>query len=1007
MKSVLKILLKRPISILMFYLGLLILGSISLKELDISLLPPLNFPQISVHVIYPNSSPEEVEQTITRYLEEAFSTINGVTDVQSRSMAGEALIIIKFAWGTDMKYAALNVRQQADRVYSFFPQGALRPVVNMKQPQNRPIVTIALSESPLPELKRFAEYVVKKRLEQISGVAEAAIIGAPVREIKVLIEPNILGRQGFTLKDIELALKNNNLIVSAGSIKKGDFKLALRINSELQSVEDISKIPVLHKSTGAFVLLGKLAKIVDDFKEPQSLTRINGRRCIAVNIYKESQANTLKINNEIKSVLTDLRNNFPKVKFNIIYSQASFIKTTINNVSYAILSGAILAIATLFLFLSDWRAPLIISISIPVSVIAAFLWMKFSGIGLNIISLAGLALAGGMLVDNSIVVLENIHRYRETGYSAFDAAVSGASEVAMPITASTLTTIAVFVPVVFLKDIAAAVFTQEAKTVTYSLLASLLVSLTLLPVIYIFLEKHRKNKRNLLKESSLNVWLIKFYEASMNSVLKRENLFLLIVFLLLIISVIMTKFLDRRLLPESDQHAVEVKCDYLPGVSLDYIDKHIKRSEKILKRNKNVEYYYAELGKKQGVFLEPDERKLNRSYLYVRLNNHVKSDVFLESFKNKNFTAEQLQIEYRKIEPALSGLLGEKEAPLSVYISGSSFSILDSLIKILTKKINKIHPGAIYGSNFFERYPAISLQLDLRRLALYNLTANEIANSLKATVSGIVATQLRDFDHKIDIVLKGKEDIRKSLEKVLNVTVNGFPVRNFVNVKQTEELSYIEHKNQTRVFRLDLYAGSFNKIVNDIQKIIPEINLPSGYNIILGGEWLESRRSVRHLYYAFLMAILLVYLILAAQFESFSAPFIIMFTVPLALIGIVPALLITGMTINIMSVIGIIVIVGIVVNDGILKIDFIRRLHKKGIDINEAIHKAGKVRIRPIVMTTVTTVFGLLPLALGIGPGADIQQPMAISIIGGESVATVLTLFVLPLLYKKFTGKKH
>jgi len=1003
MNSLLKSFYQRPISIFMFFLGLLILGAISLKEMDISLLPPLNFPQITVHVSYPNSSPEEVEQNITRYLEEAFSTVNGVTDVISRSLSGESIIILKFAWGTDMKYAALNVRQQADRVYSYFPKEASRPVVNLKQPQNRPIVTLALSGNSLWELKRFAEYVLKKRMEQIPGIAEAAIIGAPVREIKVYIDPDLLRIHGFSYNDIEQSLKNNNILVSGGSIKKGHFRLALRINSEIQSVKDIENIPVLNKKRGTFVPLKKLARIVDGSKEPESLTRINGKPCIAIDIYKESQSNTLKINSQIENVVKEIRAAFPDIQIHTVYSQASFIRTTINNVSYAVLGGAILAIAVLFFFLSNWRAPLIIAISIPISVIIAFLCMKFFGIGLNIISLAGLALGGGMLVDNSIVVLENIHRYREKGFSPFEAAVKGASEVALPITASTLTTIAVFIPILFLKDVSAAVFTQEAETVSFALLASLLVSLTLLPVIFILLEKRRR--RTVSENVLVSKWLERFYEYGINFTLKRENLFLSIVFLLLLISLLLLRFLDRRLLPATDLHAVEMRCNYLPGVSLNYIDKHIQRTEKILKKQQGIKYYYAELGKKQGVFLEPDERKLNRSYLYIQLDKNRISNRFIRHLKDENRSEERIQIEYQKIEPALSGLLGEKKAPLSVFISSPSLTILDSLSKVLVQKIEKIQPGAIYSSNFFERYPAISLDLDLERMALYGLSASDVAQALTVALNGVVATKLRDFDRKIDVLVKADESYKENLDKLLSLRIRNYPISNFVKIKRTHELSYIERENQNRIFRIDLNVANTSDFVEKLNNQIKMIDRPSDSNIYFGGEWQESKKSIRQLYFAFFMAIVLVYLILAAQFESFLAPLVIMFTVPLALIGIIPALLLTGMTINIMSVIGLVVIVGIVVNDGILKIDFIQRLQRKGINLNEAIHIAGKMRIRPIIMTTVTTLFGLLPLALGIGPGADFQQPMAIAIIGGEGIATILTLFVLPLLYKKLVRK--
>jgi HAE1 family hydrophobic/amphiphilic exporter-1 len=1004
MKDILNIVLRRPVSVFMFYLGLIILGLLSLGKLDISLLPPLEFPEITVHARYPGAMPEEVEHSVTRPLEEALSTVIGITDVISRSMQTEALLCLKLAWGTDMKYAALNVRQQVDRVYSYLPRKVLRPVVNLRNPQNRPILTIALSGKPVPELKRFAEYFVKKRLEQIAGVAEAAIMGAPEREIRVIVDPEALSNQGFGYDAVQRALKDNNILSGGGSIKRGNFRLAVRINSEYRSIEDVRNVPVFKKNSTFFVPLYKLAHIEDTFKEAESLTRINGKSCVAIDIRKESGTNTLDINEKIERIVKELNSSYPALDIDPVYSQAGFISETLNSVSYAIIIGAVLAIIVLFLFLSNWHAPFIISVSIPMSLLGAFLWMKFTGIGINVISLAGLALGGGMLVDNSIVTLENIYRHRENGEGLLNAAVLGVSEIAMPVTASTLTTIAVFIPVIYLNDLSAAVFTEQAKTVSYALITSLLVCFTLLPVLYLKLNRRKTEKK--ISQSDKSVYfqkLLNLYDRILSRILKNENTFLLIVIILFCLSVFLSIYLDRRLLPETEQHAVEISSKYIPGVTLEHIDKKMAQWENILMIDNRIVTIYCEMGRKPGVFLEPNERKINRSYSFLRLDKAVNTLNFLDHLVKNKAQTDLIETDFRKVEPVLSGLLGEHKAPLSLYISGPQLPVLDSLASVITSRIAQIYPNAVYASNYFERYPAISCKMDRIKLAKYGLTPADIAKNITQVLEGVIATQFQNFDRKIDITILGTKNLRSNLDDLLTSRINGYPLRDLVNISSVHEMSCIERKNHSRIFRIDMRSTNITQLADDLSAIFAEINLPHDYRFYMGGEWLDSRESLKYLLLAFILAVILVYLVLAAQFESFLAPFVIMFTVPLAIIGIVPALLITGMTINIMSAIGLIVVVGIVVNDGIIKIEFIRRSIREGMPVVDAIHHAGRLRLRPIIMTTVTTLIALLPLALGLGPGADLQQPMAIAIIGGEGLGTLLTVFILPVLYKKFS----
>lgn len=1008
MKKLIQTALRRPVTVFMFYLGLILLGVLSLRELAVDLFPPLEFPEIIVHTTYPDALPEEVEQNITRPLEEAVTTVSGVKQTFSRSFYGESLITVRMSWGTDMKYAALALRQQIDRVFAYLPEKARRPVVTHRSPQNRPILTLVLTGSDLPGLNRFAEYIVKRRLEQIRGIAEAAILGAPVREIRVNFDPNKLQAQGFSVEAIRRALDENNLIVSGGSVKKGNFRLALRVKSEYLSIDEIKETPVFPQK-GRPVPLKKIAEVIDGFKERESLARINGRLCIALDLRRESGGNTVQITERVNEVIEQLKNEYSNVKFETVYSQSEFIERTINSVIQAIALGGILAFVVLFFFLANWRAPVIIAVSIPLSILAAFLLMKFSNISLNIISLAGLALGSGMLVDNSIVVLENIHRWKEKGLSFFEAALKGTAEVAMPISASTITTIAVFLPVIFLKDLSGAIFTEQAKTVSYALFSSLLVSLTLLPVLYVFFNRRRKisAQNSLINQNRLGKVEI-YYKRFMDWCLRHKTLFLTSVAVIFVFVLFLSFLLDRRLLPDTEQHALQIKISYLPSVSMDYIERKSAVLEKEFQQDERIKMIYAQLGRKQGVFFNAEERKLNRSSIYLKVKEDVSSGEMINYYMKRTGAGERIQFDFRKIQTALNQLLGERSYPLNVEISGSNLAMLDSIGRIVYQRLKNWRGDLIAGTNYFERYPAVVLEVDRKKVVQYGLTVQQISNSVSAALKGKTATTFRDFDKKIDILLRSYDRLQRDLNEILNIRINNYPLKEFVEIRYCDDLNVIERKNQNRLFQINLLSAgeNLNQLAASIKKLISDIPLPAGYQIKLGGEWLESMQSLKTLLFAFILAVALVYLVLAAQFESFKAPFIIMFTIPLAVIGIVPALMISGLSLNIMSAIGLVVIVGIVVNDGIIKIDFIRRAENEGHDLTQAIHLAGKMRLRPILMTTVTTVLGLLPLALGIGQGAELQQPMAVAIIGGISVSTLLTLFVLPLLYVIFSGKK-
>ncbi len=1000
MTKLLQTILKRPITVLMFYTGILLLGAISFKELSVELFPPIEFPQITIRTLYPGAMPEEVEYNLTRPLEESIASIDNVKKIYSRSLENESIIKVSFHWGTPMKYAVLSVRERIDKISEWLPMAVKRSIINQKNPQNSPIMLMALSGGNLYEQKNFAEYIVKRRLEQIKGVASVELQGAPEREIRILFNPHKLDALKISTQDIIGSLKNNNILIGGGSIKQGYFRKMLRIEGEFRSVEEIGEIFVVTKDK-RLIKLKQIADIKDGFKERESLSLINGNECIGLAVIKESGSNTINISSKIEEIISDLKTQYPDIKITRVYSSAKFVKQSVYSVINAIVLGGFLAFISLFLFLNDKRSPFILLFSIPLSLIITLIVMYMRGISLNIISLAGLALGTGMLVDNSIVILENIHRLKEMGISLYEAAWRGVKEVVMPITASTLTTIAVFLPIVFLKDVSSFIFRQQAETAAMALLASLFVGITVIPILYY--KFTNENTAGLEKENSAWYKSIELhYHRLLKNALKNSKKVMMGIGLLLLFSLTILLFLDNRLLPDVEQNAVEVNINFLPGSTIEYIEQKVTALEKILSGG----VIYSQMGKREGSYVNINEQKINRAYVYRKDKEpYVGSDELIKKFKKNLGRNENIEYVFKKVQTALSRLFDRQGAAMTVDIQGKDISVLNTISIDLMRLLDKNLPGRISGSNFFEKYPSIRLLLDRDKIIQYGLNEMQLVQHVSTVLKGELATKYRYFDRKFDILVRGKERFREDLDELLNTNISGYPLRNFVTIHPAQYLSAIERLNQARIFQIRIQpnAESFVDLHDKLKGILNNLSVPQGYSVHIGGDWQDTQNSLNNLILAFLLSVILVYLILAAQFESLKLPFIILFTIPLSLIGILPLLFISGTTLNIISGIGFVVIAGIVVNDGIIKIEFINRMHKSGKSVDDAILTAGKMRLRPILITTITTVFGLLPLALGIGKGAEFQQPMAIVIVGGISVSTLLTLFVLPILYKWMT----
>ncbi len=1088
--SLSEISVRRPVDTSMFFLGVLILGVISLTRLSVDLLPNISFPKLTVWTSYPDVPPIEVEELVTVHVEEAISTIPRVRRVSSVSKEGVSLVTLEFLWGTNMDIAALNVREKLDNLRWSLPQEAGRPTILRLDPRSQPIMSLSATAGDLLQLKELTRNVFKRRLEQIQGVALATVTGGFEREIQVEVDSRKLTALGLSIEQVATALAAANRNLPGGTIKKGRYRYALRTLGEFQEVQEMEAVIISRNGNGTVIPLKSVAKVVDGFKERESITRFNGKEAIGIIITKEAGSNSVEVSKKVSEVLERLGEEYPKVQIAVASDQAEFISEAISNVLQAMILGGILAFWVLFFFLHELRSPIYIATAIPIAILATFALMFFSGVSLNMISLGGLALGVGMLVDNSIVVLENIFRHREEGVEPLKAAAQGAREVAMPVLASTLTTISVFFPVIYIKGVAGQLFRDQSLTVSYSLLASLVVALTLLPMLAarfvrsrtrdrdktaaefeesqlyasLFEKKHKTSSSfflklvypfkvagGLLKRAFGFLWrwtraLIHFwkegiskgagkitkpmfdtfdrgfkifsqkYEHLLNLSLNHPVKVVLTAALGLALALLLGLTIDRELMPKIEQGEFILDVEMPAGTSLEVTSQTVSEIERMLLSQPEIASVFSQMGlsANQTTFLLQDT-DLNRAKVQVRLQNDLSrsTEEVIASLREQLQRIAETQITFETGSTLLSQFLGTAESDVAIKISGNDLELSKKLLQEIRGKVADVPGLTDLNSSYEEGRPEIRITVDRETAGRYGLSVRQVAQFVQNQMHGSVSTQFKDFDRKIDILVRPNVEHRNELEDLLNSQLqmgkNSVPVRQVIQANFTEGPTEIQREQQVRQVILygNVEGRGFSDVVQDIEERIAGIERPYDYQITVGGQREEMQRSFRSLILVFLLAAALVYMILAAQFESLVHPFIIIFAVPLAAIGVVLALFVTGQSFNIMSLIGMVVLIGIVVNDAIIKVDFINQEQRRGAELRDAIMAAGRKRLRPIIMTTVTTVLALLPMALGFGEGAELRRPLAVAVIGGLLSATFLTLVVVPVVYSLFERSRE
>ncbi|MGO1478766.1 efflux RND transporter permease subunit [Senegalia sp. (in: firmicutes)] len=1006
---------KRPVTIVMVTLIVVLLGIVSLTRLPIDLLPQFSLPIAIVQTQYSGVGPQEIENLVTKPLESSIGTVSNIENVSSISSEGSSVIIAEFNFGTDMDFASLEMREKVDMIKGFLPEGANSPMVLKIDPNAMPVIEASLSGSDdLSSLQEFAEDELSGRLERLEGVASVNISGGYEKEINIEADLAKLQNYGINMDSIAQIIGAQNMSMPGGTIEKGIQNLTIRTSGEFSDVDEIRNLQI-NLPTGATIPLSDVAEVNLENKEIKSISKINGNQSLSISVQKQSGTNTVSVSSRINEELEKIRQEFPNRDIKVVIDQADFINLSISTVLKSGALGAILAMIILFLFLRNIRTTLIVGTAIPVSIIATFSLIYFAGVTLNLMTLGGLALGIGMLVDNSIVVLENIYRFRKEGSSKVESAIKGTKEVAMAVTASTLTTVAVFLPIVFVEGITSTIFKELALTITFSLLASLLVSLTLVPmlssqILNVDINNEEKSKR---KSFILNAFdrgfekLENAYKRVLKWSLGHRKSTILIALLIFVLSMASLITVGAEFIPATDEGQFSVSINLPIGSELQRTDEISKEVEKRLEEMDIVETVFTSVGS-SGSFSMGGSTENQATITGVLKEDRDQStfDVAEEIRSELNIAGADIKV---NVTSNSMGAVSMAGAPISIQIKGQDLDKLEDISKDFVKLLEEVEGTRQVTSNIGEGIPEVEIEIDKLKASNYGLTTAQIGGTVRSVISGNTASRYTTEGNEIDIVLKGNDLYSENLENLRNLPITT-PMGSTVNLEEVADVEIvngpisINRDSQSRMVTVnsELKDRDLSSVITDIEEKLEDYDLENGYSYNIAGENEQLEEAFSDLFLALALAVVLVYMILASQFESLIHPFTIMFTVPLSIAGGALGLFITQRTLNVTSLIGAIILIGIVVNNAIVLIDYINTRRKNGEEREEAILNAGPIRLRPILMTTLTTALGLLPIAIGLGEGSEIQAPMATVVIGGLLVSTILTLVLIPVMYTIF-----
>jgi HAE1 family hydrophobic/amphiphilic exporter-1 len=992
----------------------IVLGLAAFGRLQIDLLPDVELPTLTIRTGYDGASPVVMEQLVTQIIEEIIATVPGVTELSSESSEGSSRVRVTFGWGTDVDTAAIDVQAQLEDEISELPDDIVRPRVSKFDVASFPVVIMGISSPMDPvELTRIIDTQLRLRFARIPGVAQTDTWGAYQREVRIELEPEKIKALGIPLNAILSAVRDSNVDLPAGNIEQGRYEVTLRAPAEYVDLDQV-RATVVAEREGGFVTLGQIAEVRDTYEKRNRIIRLDGNPGLRIAIRKQPGANTVDVAARVLAEIEAINREYPQIRVVPVIDQGNFIERSIRNVARSVLYGGSLSILVLLFFLRNIRSTLVISLAIPISVVAAFAMIFFGGFTINLMTLGGLALGVGMMVDSSVVVLENIFRRREE-YDELPAVASiqGAREVSSAILASTLTTLVIFLPLIFVRGVSGVIFQELAFTVMFALACSLLVSLSLVPMLASKLLKTRAEQRSrrpqwleraAVRSDAAFKRLDDAYARVLRGALRHRMSVVVVSAGLLIASLLLFPLIGSEFLPPSDEGEVRVSGEMEIGTRLDLVDEQTRKMEAIvIPAVPELLSSVTSVSGRSSRAVGEIRMSLVPAAERTRSNQEIAND--LRARLEGQIPGMKIRTRAPQGQFLLERILGQDQG-ITVEARGFDLVTLEYLAGQAAAAIEGIDGITDIDVSRKEGIPQQEILVDRHRVADLNLTPRDVTSALKTAIAGTKAGEFRAEGQSYRILVQLKDAEKRSLDEVLDLvmsTPDGEPValRNLVYTAPSRGPAVITRKDQQRIVTIDANVAGrdMGSVSADVRRALSNIVTPDGYELRIGGNVEEQERAKVEFMVTLLLALAFVYMVMACQYESFRDPLIVMVSVPLAAVGVLATLFLTQTTLNLQSYIGCIMLGGIVVNNAILLVDQAGRLKQEGMRTNEAVAEAGRRRLRPILMTTLTTILALMPLAFGVGEGADAQAPMARAVVGGLTTSTLITLVLIPVVF--------
>ena len=1011
--------LRRPVTTVAVTLGFVLLGAVSLGQLPVSLLPDVSLPVLTIRTTYAGAAATEVSRFIAEPIEEAVAATPGIVDLRSVSRNGEAVTTLRFSWGTDMATTVLQVRERLDNARANLPERAERPTLLTSDPGERPIAVLGLTgPGDLRSIARTASDVHSRRLEQLAGVASVAVVGDPKDEIQVDVNPEKARSLGITPIDISNAVKSANAGAPGGTIRRGQFRFALRALTEFQDVGEVAHTPVGPARSG--ITLADIGTVLLGAADPQTETRLDGRPAVGLVVYKDAGANTVAVTDAIYGTIAQLGKEFPEVGIKVVAAQAQFVSDALGNLWQEIVVGGILSLIVIVLFLRDWRGSIAIALIIPLSVLTALTLLQLLDVTVNILSLGGLALGIGLLVDNAIVVAAATGRYKEQGLPDREAAQQATEEVTAPLIAGTLTSVLVFGPIVFVRGLAAALFRDLSLSVVVTLSTALILALTLMPVMMVRWRKTsevRGRRSDLSPLTSDLSPLTRFghaaaelYERGMAWALGHHRTVFISSALIAAATVWVTTQLPREILPSVDEGIAVAQLTLPQGTAIEETARQTARLEATAK-GLGSSGIYSRIGKAtdEEVLAGADPGTSATAQLIVPVPKGMNGARFAERLRTAlpDLAQGALAIDLAG-QSEFGSLIGREGRLVRVEVSAPKVDEAARWADSVRRLLAPLKTLADVRDAFSTTQPTIEVTLERQRIAEYGLSVDAVANALAAGLGGVASGEFRETDRRTPITVRFAGNANEDLATALATPIRGIPVGQLVAVREIRAPVEVVRINQRPVSVIEAVVekGGTARANTDVGAVLAKLTPPPGVTWQVAGADAEQRRTTRELSLVAILSAALMYLVLAGEFASFTTPMLVMLTVPLAACGGLIFLWLTGQSLNAVSLIGIVVMIGMADNEAVVKLDAIRRFREQGHSIEESVLLGGRQRLRAIAMTSITTVTGVLPLLFGWGSGGALYQPLAAGVIGGSVSALGVTFFLLPTAYAWLERRK-